>query len=153
MKIRADEHVSSEIVGAAREIALSVGWELTHVVDEGDGGAADEHWITRFAKQGGDAILTADTDFLKLPNQVVAIFNTGVKVIHLPHRWANAGRHLQASHILLWWRRIEATIESMKARECYRPPWNIDESGKLQRVQIDYAEAHKKQKKADRRSE
>jgi predicted nuclease of predicted toxin-antitoxin system len=153
LKIRADEHVSKEIVRAVREMALSPGWELSHVVEEGDKGTADDHWITRFANDGGHAILTADSDFFSLPVQVVAVLNTGVKVIHLPHKWANASCHLQAAHILLWWKRIEKKVTEMKARECYRPPWNINESGDLKQVKIDYAEAQKKQRKRSRRSE
>lgn len=148
MRIRADEHVSKEIVRAVREIALSAGWELTHVREVGQNGAADEHWITAFANDGGHAILSADTDFFLLPPQVVAVFNTGIKVIHLPPKWANAPCHMQAAHILLWWKRIEKKIEAMKARECFRPPWNIDRAGELRQVSIDYDKAHRKIRKA-----
>jgi PIN like domain len=152
MKVRGDEHVSLEIVRAIREMALSPGWQIDSVYDSGDRGATDEHWITKFAREGGNAILTADTDFFKAPAQVVAVEQTGMKIIHFPSKWANAGCHLQAAHALLWWRRIEAKIASMRPRECYPPPWNINESGELMRVQIDYAEALKKQRKAARRA-
>jgi hypothetical protein len=149
LKIRADEHVSPEIVRAVREMALSAGWEITSVIEMGDRGLQDDHWITRFAREGGSAILSADTDFFKLPSQVIAVAKTGMKIIHFPPKWANAGCHLQAAHTLLWWRRIEEALTTMKPRECYRPPWNINESGELNRVQVDYARAYKKQRKAD----
>ena len=110
MKIRADEHVSKEIGRAVRELALSPGFELTHVIEIGDRGSDDVHWITRFALDGGDAIISADTDFCKRPHQVMAVNNTGLRLIHLPSRWANARGDLQAAHILLWWRRIEAKL-------------------------------------------
>jgi len=152
MKVRADEHVSSEIVRAVREMALSPGWEISSVIDVGDRSLDDVHWITRFADQGGHAIITADTDFFKKPAQVIAVFTTGIRVIHFPPKWANADRRLQAAHTLFWWRRIEEQIASMKGRECYRTPWNVIETGKLAKVPIDYAEAHKKHKKAARRS-
>ena len=35
MKIRADEHVSPEIVRAVRDIALTPPFELSHVFDDG----------------------------------------------------------------------------------------------------------------------
>ena len=95
--------------------------------------------------------MSADRDFLSRPPQVVAVFNTGLKVIHLPPKWGSARRALQAAHILLWWSRIESVIELMKPRECYRPPWNLTESGKLKRVPMDYASAQKKLKKASRK--
>jgi hypothetical protein len=152
LKLRADEHVSQEIVRAVREMALSPGWELSHVVEEGDRGSSDEHWITRFAAQGGNAILSADTDFFLLPVQVMAVFNTGMKVIHFPSRWANAGCSMQAAHTLLWWGRIEKKIAEMRQRQCFRPPWNVGESGDLSEVRIDYQSATKKLKKANRRA-
>jgi hypothetical protein len=152
LKVRADEHISQEIVRSVREMALTPGWELSHVVEAGDGGAKDEHWITRFANQGGHAILSGDTDFFLLPVQVVAVFQTGIRVIHLPSKWSNAGCRMQATHILLWWGRIERKISEMKGRQCYRPPWNIAESGELKEVSIDFHEAHKKLRKAARRA-
>jgi len=146
LRIRCDEHVSPVIVDAVRTIALRPGWEISSVLSVGHGGDADVHWITKFAEDGGDAILSADTDFLKLEPQVNAVFDTGVKVIHLPARWAQAKGRLQASHILQWWERIEDTVEKMKSRECYRPDWNVSETGKMKKVVIDFARAQRKRR-------
>jgi hypothetical protein len=152
LKIRADEHVSPHIVIAVRDIALRPGWEITSIHEVGHCGDADEHWITKFANEGGDAILSADRDFLKLEPQVNAVFDTGLKVIHLPPKWGQAKGYLQAAHILQWWERIEAQLTNMKPRECYRPPWNIKDTGVLQKVKIDFKKAQKKRKKATKRS-
>jgi PIN like domain len=151
VKLRADEHVSIEIVRAVRGIALSVGWELSHVVEAGDRGATDEHWATKFARAGGEAILTGDTDFFRRPHLVAAINRAGLRVIHMPPKWANARCELQAAHILLWWRRIEKQLEAMSPRECYRPPWNINETGELLKVKVDYHEANKRVKRDQKR--
>ena len=152
MKIRADEHVAQAIVEAVRGIALSDSWELTSVKEVGDKGLGDVHWITKFANDGGHAILSADKDFLKTPPQVMAVFQTGLKVIYLPPQWQNAEGRLQAAHILLWWRRIEQAVTTMKQRECYKPPWNLTEHGNMQKVEIDFHGANRKFKKAARRA-
>lgn len=152
MKIRADEHVSREIVRAIREMALSPDWELTHVIDAGDRGSQDEHWATKFAKEGGHAILSGDTDFFKHHQLVAAIGRTGLRVIHLPAKWSNAKCDFQAAHVLLWWRRIEKTIGSMSPRECYRPPWNLSEEGELKRVHIDFQNSERYMKRAAKRA-
>lgn len=153
MRVRADEHVSPEIVATVCRVCLSPDWALDHVYEVGDEGAQDQHWITRFAEAGGSAILTADRDFCSKAPQVVAVFNTGMKVIHLPPKWGTAKCHMQAAHILLWWPRIEGQIQSMRKRECYRPPWNLNsQSGEFKKVEIDFAKAHKKLRKAKRRS-
>jgi hypothetical protein len=152
LRVRADEHVARGIVSAIRNIALSRDCELTSVCDAGFQGSADQHWITAFAADGGNAILTADTDFLKSPEQVQAVFHTGLKVIHLPSRWAQAPRHMQASWILLWWPRIEQTIREMSSRECYRPKCNAAVEPTLERVQIEFHKADKRHKREQQRA-
>lgn len=153
MRIRADEHIAPAIVQAINQIALGDGFELTSVLKEGFKGASDVHWITAFAADGGDAILTADTDFLRQPPQVLAVERTGVRVIHLPPAWANATRALQAGHLLMWWNRIEAQLKAMKPRECYTTPVSTFENAQLKKVSIDFQAASKKGKKAARRVE
>lgn len=149
MRVRADEHVSPEIAEAISRLILSPGWQFDHVYDAGDRGTPDEHWITHFAKDGGQAIVTADTDFIHRPPQVVAVSNTGMKVLHLPRKWANAPGYLQASHMLMWWPRIETKLSEMKPRECYQPEWNVSgETGQFKKVDIDFAKAFKKARKA-----
>lgn len=150
MRIRADEHVAPAIVEAINRIALGSGFELTSVLTTGFKSASDVHWITAFAADGGDAILTADTDFLKQPPQVQAVERTGVRVIHLPSQWANAALALQASHLLAWWKRIEAQLTSMAGRQCYTMPFNVSEDAQLRRVPLDFQKMSKKAKKANR---
>ena len=150
MKVRADEHVSTNIVKAIREIALSPGWEITSISDVGDTGTSDEYWITTFAEEGGDAILTADKDFLKREPQINAIFDTGLKIIHLPRKWAQAQRHLQAAFILQWWKRIEKALENMEPKECLRPNWNINEDGQIKKIKVDFAKAQKQRRRSNR---
>jgi hypothetical protein len=152
LRIRADEHISEGIVRAVREMALSPGWELSHVIEVGDRGSTDVHWVTKFARDGGHAILSGDTDFFKRHQQVLAIKSTGMRVIHLPHRWANSRCELQASHVLLWWRRIETTIAKMAPQECYRVPWNLSEEGELLKIKIDYQDAERKAKRDETRA-
>jgi hypothetical protein len=149
LRIRADEHVYPEIVEAVSRICLSDNWRFDHVYDSGDKGKSDEHWITSFANSGGHAIITADADFTRKPPQVVAVFKTGVKVLHLPSKWGAAPGHLQTAHILCWWPRIETQLTNMKQRECFQPEWNISGvAGSFKKVDIDFAKAHQKLRKA-----
>jgi len=149
LKIRADEHVSPKIVAAIREIGLKGGdWEVSSVIEVGASGSEDAHWITAFSQHGGDAILTADADFVKRPPQVKAVFDTGLKVIHLPGKWGNSSGDIQAAFMLMWWSRIEKCLETMKPRECFQPPWNIRMDGDLRKVKLDFHRAEKRLKKS-----
>lgn len=127
MKIRSDEHIAPKIIASLKALAFRGEIDISSVLDEKLGlrGSSDVHWITEFARSGGTAILTADTDFLKTPPQVDAVFRTGVKVIHLPNRWAQSKLSLQAAHLLIWWGRIEKKIIDMKPRECFSAKWNV----------------------------
>lgn len=148
MKVRADEHVSQEIVQAVQGIALSPGWELSHVITTSGAGTDDVPWITSFANDGGNVILTGDNDFLKRHHQVMAVHAAGLKVIHLPHKWCNARCDLQAAFILTWWKRIENKLAGCAARECWKPPWNLVETGDLMKITIDYEKARRKVRKS-----
>ena len=147
MRIRADEHVAKAIVEAVNAIAISDGFELTSVLGSGFGGTKDVHWITAFAQNGGEAILTADTDFLKEPPQVQAVERTGLRVIHLPSGWANSNRALQAGHILTWWQRIEGQLLAMRPRECFTTPFHVSDAP-LKKVPLDFQRANKQLRKA-----
>jgi hypothetical protein len=150
VKVRADEHVSPEIVAVVCRLALGAVTHFDHVYDAGDMGAADEHWITTFANNGGEAIITADDDFTSKPPQIVAVFKTGIKVIHMPHKWGFADGYLQAAFLLLWWPRIERQIQIMKKSECYRPEWNVSgKTGVWKKVEINFAKAHQKLRKSE----
>ena len=143
MKIRADEHVSVEVVRSVRAAAVSADVELDSVVEADQRGEDDEHWITQFGKSGGTAIVTADSDFVRRAHQVMAVHDVGLIVVHLPPKWANAQLHLQVAHLLIWWRRIEHAVRSANPLDCWRPEWNINENGALRKVAINYEDARK----------
>lgn len=151
MNIRADEHVSPVIVDAINKLAPKGEWRLSSVSEVGHSGASDVHWITDFAQNNGDAILTADRDFQKTPPQVKAVFDLGLKVIQLPKRWAQAGAHLQAAHLLMWWPRIIGKLTVMSARECYAPVWNISDAQDLKKVPLQFDKAQRRIRKSKKR--
>jgi hypothetical protein len=151
VKIRADEHVSPEIVEAINKLALGSNHSLDSVFSAGQRGAADVPWVTRFARDGGNVILSADTDFHKKPHQIAAVHDLGLMVIELPTRWANSRCRIQAAHILYWWGCIEETIESARPRDFLRVPWGFPEKQELQRRTVNYEQARKKVRKASRR--
>ena len=112
MKVRADEHVSPKIVRALREVVLSPGWELSHVRDVHGARTADETWVPRFAAEGGKAIITADANMLKRPHQILAVYQSKIMGLILPHIWAVAKRHIQASSLRYFWPEIEALFSA-----------------------------------------
>jgi hypothetical protein len=151
LKIRCDEHVSPRLVAIVRDLALSPGWEISSVLEVGHGGDSDVHWITKFAQEGGDGIVTADRDFVTLEPQVNAVFDTGMRVILMPKPWGMAKGYLQAAHMLQWWARIERKLSEMRPRECWRPDWNVSETGEIKTVKLDFSRAQRTRRKKARK--
>lgn len=152
MKICADEHISEKIVEAIETIAIGDGFEITSVKRLELSGRSDCYWIEKFKKDDGAAIISGDKDFYKKPPQVVAVERTGLIVINMPPKWCNSTARLQLTHMLMWWPRIENKLRDANPRECWQPPWNIKETGDLKQIKLDFRNARKKLKKAQRSS-
>jgi hypothetical protein len=57
-------------------------------------------------------IVTADANMLKRPHQILAIHQSNVVGLILPHTWAVAKRHIQASSLIYFWPEIEALFSA-----------------------------------------
>lgn len=137
MKIRADEHVAPKIIRALKDLTLSTGWELSHVREVHGARTADETWVPRFASEGGKAIITADANMLKRPHQILAIRQSNVVGLILPHTWASSRRHVQASSLIYFWPEIEACFSAAQPGDFWRIPAALHR-GPLEKLDIDY---------------
>ncbi len=60
---------------------------LLHVRDIGASGVADRIWIRTFANEKGDAIITADVAIVKRPAELLAVGETGLRLVILPTQY------------------------------------------------------------------
>lgn len=126
-----------------------VSGNVVHTVDEYQAkGVDDEIWVRRFAKAGGEAILSADEMMIRRHAELIAICDSGLRLVLLPHQWANSLRNMQAAHILFWWPKIEETLAASSPRNVFKVPWAFDDKRKIERVKMDYETARKKLKQA-----
>ena len=151
MKICADEYLSTWIVGIIRDSCLDPKHSLEHVEDYHLRGVDDEIWVRRFAKAGGEAVVSADANMLRRHHEPIAVCDSGLRLVILPDKWACAKRNLQASHVMLWWPRIQETIAASLPRKCWKVPWGFSERDPLLPLTVDFEDARRKIKKADRR--
>lgn len=122
MKIIGDEHMSPRIVRAVSDLALKRGWSIEHVIGSSYQSRADEDWVSAFANSGGNVFLSADRQMLKRPALISKISELNLIGIYLPSDWAQSKRHLQAAHILYWWPKIEATLETCAPGTAWNVP-------------------------------
>ncbi|WP_299436124.1 DUF5615 family PIN-like protein [uncultured Rhodospira sp.] len=152
MRVRANEHFSPKLIETVKAVALiNSDVDLSTVREAGHQGMADHHWITAFAHEGGHAILSTDTDFLKKPQQVLAVEDTGLRVIWFAPPHGNAKLELQTANILMWWPRIEAKLREARPRECWAVKWTINDGVELRREELKFQSHRKKARKAARR--
>jgi hypothetical protein len=145
-----DEHVSPWITRVIQD-CCTVSGHVIHTVDDYQAkGLKDEIWVRKFAKAGGEAILSADEMMVRRHAELVAICDAGLRLVLLPPKWSNSVRSLQASHILFWWPRIEEVLATSRPRSVYKVPWGFAEKP-IERVKFDY-EAQRKKLKQERKN-
>jgi len=96
--------------------------------------------VPRFAAEGGKAIVTADANMLKRPHQLLAVRASNIVGLILPHTWAIAKRHIQASTLIYHWPEIEAAFSSAQPGDFWRLPVTLHK-GSLEKLAINYIPA------------
>lgn len=152
MRICADENVAPLLSALIRDALLGRQHILETVDDHQAKGVDDDIWVRKFGKAGGEAIVGADAKMLTRPHEVVAITESGLRLIVLPSQWVNAKINVQISYLFYWWPHIEATLASSKKGQCFKVAWGWgDTTEGIRPFSVDTQAAYKKLKKAARR--
>jgi hypothetical protein len=125
LKVRLDENLSYRVAGAIRAIlsgrtGLTVDW----VRDHHPPATTDPAWIFQFAKDGGNAILSGDSNILQNWPDLVAYMESGVISFFPPSRFEELKGYGQASLILRWWPCIIEKIKVSAPGDAWRLPWS-----------------------------
>lgn len=149
MKICADENVAPKLTQLLREQLLATSNTLHTVDDYQAKGVDDPIWVRKFADSGGEAIVGGDVAMTKRATEVVAIAETGLRLIVLDQRWPRAPKHVQISYLFYWWPEIEKVLASAKSGQCFKVPWGWPEKtdGAIKPITVDVQSAYKKLRK------
>ncbi len=112
MIICADENVAPKLSALIREQLLSKQNTLAVVDDYQAKGVDDQIWVRHFAKAGGHSIVGGDFAMTKKPHEIIAIVETGLRLILLDQKWPQAQKHVQISYLFYWWPHIEVQLEN-----------------------------------------
>lgn len=121
-----------------------------HTVDDYQAlGVDDSIWVRKFADDGGEAIIGADMKMTQRAAEVVAIAETGLRLIILDQKWAQSPKHLQISYLFYWWPEIEKALASASPGKCFKVPkgWPDVTNGAIKPIAVDFQGAYKKLKK------
>ncbi len=84
----------------------------------------------------------------KKAHEIVAIAETGLRLIVLDERWCRQKKHIQLSYLFYWWPHIETALADAKPRSCLRVPWGWGEpTNAIKPITVDVQKAYKALKK------
>jgi hypothetical protein len=152
LKICADENVAPKLTDLIREQLLSSPHALYKVDEFEAEGVDDPIWVRKFADAGGEAIVGGDAAMTKRAAEVVAIAETGLRLIVLDQRWPRAPKNVQISYLFYWWPEIERVLAGAARGKCFKVPWGWPENtdGAIKPIPVDVQGAYKKLKKQNR---
>jgi hypothetical protein len=147
LRICADENVAPKLSRLIRDQLLSPRHVLETVDDHQAGGVDDQIWVRKFAAAGGEAIVGGDFAMTKKPHEIVAIAETGLRLVVLDQAWPKAKKHWQMAYLCFWWPQIEAALESAKKGQCLKVPAAFDANRPIVPIKVDLQDAYAKVKK------
>lgn len=154
MKICADENISPRLVEIVNDLSIGSP-RLLHVSEIGSLGVKDSIWVRTFAEQDGDAILTADANMSRRQSELIAIGETGLKLVILPTQYQQGGIRLQSAYMLLWWPKVvELVPQGARGSFLKLPPLTLPKTGTWDRINVQTAyQRLKKSTRLGRRDE
>jgi hypothetical protein len=98
------------------------------VRDEHPPCTTDPSWISKFATDGGDAILSGDSNILQHWPDLIAYMESGLVSFFPPSGFGRLNGYGQASLILRWWPCIVEKIKIAARGDAWRIPmtWTPD---------------------------
>ena len=151
MKICADENLSVRLVSVVNELSSNMPL-LLHVRDIKANGVPDRIWVRNFAETGGEAIISGDFAMTNRPAELIALGETGLKLIVLPTAFVGAGILRQTAYTLMWWPKIVEILRGAPTGSYVKLPWNMNMPRISAWQKIDIASARQRWKKSTRPS-
>lgn len=153
MRICADENVARALSALIKEQLLSKANILDTIDDHQARGIDDQIWVRRFADAGGEAVIGGDSAMTKRPHEIVAINETGLRLVVLDEKWSRAPKNVQISYLFYWWPHIEAVLSTAPKGKCFKVPWGWGETANaIKSISIDLQTAYKRLKKERRKN-
>lgn len=142
LKVRFDENISPRLVKALNVVgAVDFEVDISHLRDVKHLGSADEVWLRAFHRDGGCAIISADSDFHKVPGQIIALIECGMTGIFLPKRCHSMKMHQKVGYLMYWWPKIIERIATSPGAKVWELPFNLDVETPMKERVVDISQA------------
>lgn len=142
MKIRLDENLSYRVANAVMAFTANrAGFEVSWVRQDNPAATHDPAWLSKFAADDGDVVLSGDWNILKHWPDLIAYTESGLVSFFPPYAFKGLKGFGQAALILRWWPAIIEKAKQSKRGDRWRFPmsWtpNIDSMEPLRDPRIE----------------
>lgn len=130
MKVAFDENIPIGMVRVFQTLAAEGQILEAEIHYAGDyrptGERGDENWIVRFAKDGGNVIVSGDERMRSLPQERAALAQTGMITFFFDSQWSSKNFFVKAAMLLNWWPKIMDVAKNSEPGQCWQIPfaWN-----------------------------
>ena len=97
----------------------------------------DAPWIKRFAAEGGNVIISGDTEMRYVPHERLALIQAGMLVFFFDGKWSQWDFFRKCSLLIYHWPAIAARIKKGKVPAFWHVPLSWQEKAKLRKVSVD----------------
>lgn len=125
MKVAFDENIPVRIFELFEKLSDSP--ILPHTLKQAghyrlSGERGDESWILRFARDGGQVILSGDTKIRSRIHELSALSNAGMITYFFGSRWNNLEFFMKSAMLLRWWPEISVHMQQSEKGKCWEIP-------------------------------
>jgi hypothetical protein len=130
VKIAFDENIPRGMVRVFQTLSAESHVLGVTVVSASDfkppGEAGDEHWVRRFAADGGRMLISGDERMRTVPQERAALSTHRIITFFFDSRWNKSNGFVKCAMLLNWWPRIIEIAASSRPGQCWQIPfqWN-----------------------------
>ena len=116
MKVAFDENLPPVMVKVFQTLATQSHILTAEVVTASNyrphGERGDEHWVKRFAVDGGRVIVTGDTKMRIRDHERAALVESGLITYCFERQWSDVNFFTKSAMLLHWWTRIRIHMDT-----------------------------------------
>lgn len=82
----------------------------------------DEHWVRRFASDGGRVVISGDTKMHGRIHELAALVEAGMVTYFFERRWSDMNFYSKSAMLLHWWPNVAKHMENAASGTCWEAP-------------------------------
>ncbi|WP_417518720.1 hypothetical protein [Minwuia sp.] len=127
MKVAFDEHIPPQMYRLFQSLSGSprVDHQIVAAKDyRPDGEIGDAGWVSRFASDGGQVVISGDVRMRGRPHELKALQDCGLITVFFHRRWSQQNFFVKSAMLIKWWPQTDEHIRSIGPASCWEIPFS-----------------------------